>query len=197
MLKRIIGLFIVFLLGGCVSHKDAFTISGSKYRGHYKIGKTYKVNNLKYRPREVRGVYDETGFASWYGPGFYGKETANGEIFTGRDFTAAHGTLPLPSIIRVVNLENNKSIIVRVNDRGPFRGGRERILDLSEHAADVLGFKNKGVARVRVKFLTNETRLLHNKLGIVKLNGLMSSIGTSNTNLVLDKSKNILRRPSK
>ena len=159
----------MMLLMGCTTNRDAFTTKGEKYSGHYKVGKKYKMNKLTYHPKEVTDGYDKTGMASWYGPGFYGKKTANGEIFTGKDLTAAHGTLPLPSIIRVVNLENRKSVVVRVNDRGPFRGGRKRILDLSEHAAEILGIKKKGVARVRIKFLAEATRILHRKLGLIKI----------------------------
>jgi len=170
MHKFVVGLCATLALMGCVSHKDAFTIRGEKYKGHYKVGKKYKINKITYRPKEVEDNYDKTGVASWYGPGFYGKKTANGEIFTGQDLTAAHGTLPLPSIIRVVNLENRKSIVVRVNDRGPFRGGMKRILDLSEYAAEILGFKKKGTARIRIKFLSKATRALHEKLGLIKIN---------------------------
>ena len=167
--KIIIILCSTALLVGCVIHRDAFTIKGKKYQGHYKVGQKYKVNKRTYTPKEVDDDYGKVGFASWYGPGFYGKQTANGEIFTGNDLTAAHDTLPLPSIVRVVNLENGKSVIVRVNDRGPFRGGKKRILDLSEHAAEILGIKEKGTALVSIKFLAEKTRDLHEKLGIIKI----------------------------
>lgn len=169
MWKNIIALIILSVLAGCVTHKDAFSIRGKKYEGHYKVGKKYKKNNVVYRPKEIKKDYDKTGFASWYGPGFYGRKTANGEIFTGRDLTAAHASLPLPTIVRVTNLENRKSVVVRVNDRGPFRGGRKRIIDLSEYAAEILNIKKKGVALVRVKFLYKATQALHKKLGITKI----------------------------
>jgi len=169
MRKIIIQFLAIGTLMGCVSHNDAFTPRGERYEGHYKIGGKYKVNNLMYRPKEIKDGYDKTGFASWYGPRFYGNRTANGEIFTGQDLTAAHGTLPLPSIVRVSNLENGKSVIVRVNDRGPFRGGRKRIIDLSEYAAEVIGMKKKGIALVRVKFLLAKTKSLHKKLGLTKI----------------------------
>jgi rare lipoprotein A len=137
-----------------------------KYVGHYKVGKPYKINKVRYFPKEVN-VYDKTGLASWYGPGFHGKKTANGETFNQRSLTAAHPTLPLPSIVRVTNLSNNKSVIVRVNDRGPFaRNKRNRIIDLSEKTAEVLDIKNKGVSRVRVKLLPNATKALHQQLKI-------------------------------
>src|ERR1700712_4271205 len=118
--------------------------------GVYKIGKPYQIGDTWYYPRE-QPDYDETGIASWYGPGFYDRPTANGEIYTAKDLTAAHRTLPLPVNVRVTNLDNGKSIIVRVNDRGPFAKGR--IIDLSERAAALLGYKEKGTARVRVTYV--------------------------------------------
>jgi rare lipoprotein A len=175
MRQVIIGLSALLLAASCVSHKDAFTTREATYRGHYKVGKEYQIKQSTYKPKEVYGDYEKVGVASWYGPGFYGNKTANGEIFTGQDFTAAHNTLPLPSIIRVVNLENQKAIIVRVNDRGPFNDGKRRILDLSEHAAETLGMKHKGTARVRIKLLHNATQLLHKKLGIIKMKKSIAS----------------------
>ncbi len=118
--------------------------------GVYKIGKPYQIGDTWYYPRE-QPDYDETGIASWYGPTFYGHRTANGEMYTAQDLTAAHRTLPLPVNVRVTNLDNGRSLIVRVNDRGPFAKGR--IIDLSERAAELLGYKEKGTARVRVTFV--------------------------------------------
>ncbi|HJW41352.1 MAG TPA: septal ring lytic transglycosylase RlpA family protein [Rhizomicrobium sp.] len=118
--------------------------------GVYKIGQPYQIEGTWYYPKE-QPDYDETGIASWYGPTFYGHRTANGEIYTAADLTAAHRTLPLPVNVRVTNLDNGKSIVVRVNDRGPFAKGR--IIDLSERAAELLGYKEKGTARVRVTFV--------------------------------------------
>lgn len=169
MHKILTTILVLITLSACGGHKDAFSIRGDKYEGHYKVGKKYKKNNVVYKPREIKIDYDKVGFASWYGPGFYGRRTANGEIFTGRDLTAAHVSLPLPTIVRVTNLENKKSVIVRVNDRGPFRGGQKRIIDLSEHAAEILNIKKKGIALVRVKFLRYATEALHKKLGITKI----------------------------
>ena len=169
MKKTLAILLVVELLLGCATHRDAFTTKGEKYEGHYKVGQKYRKNNVTYKPKAVIGSYDKKGFASWYGPGFYGRKTANGEVFTGQDLTAAHATLPLPAVVRVTNLENNKSVIVRVNDRGPFRGGRRRIIDLSEYAAEILNMKRKGIAWVRVKFLRNATKALHKRLGIIKI----------------------------
>ncbi len=123
----------------------------SSNAGVYKIGQPYQIQGTWYYPRE-QPDYDETGIASWYGPGFYGHATANGEIYTAQDLTAAHRTLPLPVNVRVTNLDNGKSIVVRVNDRGPYAKGR--IIDLSERAADLLGYKQAGTARVRVQFVS-------------------------------------------
>lgn len=156
----------VLFLGGCVKHYDAFTVPGEKYMGHYKVGHKYRIKKVRYSPANV-SVYDKTGMASWYGPGFYRNKTANGEIFTANDLTAAHPTLPLPCIVRVTNLLNNKSVLVRVNDRGPFGGKRfKRIIDISEYAAEILDMKQCGIAPVRVKFLPNATKLLHEKLDL-------------------------------
>ena len=116
----------------------------------YKVGTPYQVAGIWYYPKE-QPSYDETGIASWYGTEFSGRLTANGELFDRTAITGAHPTLPMPGIVRVTNLENGKSIAVRVNDRGPYANGR--IIDLSERAADLLGYKIKGTARVRVTYL--------------------------------------------
>ncbi len=118
--------------------------------GRSQVGKPYKIAGKWYTPK-IDPNYDRTGVASWYGPNFHGRQTANGEIFDQYAISAAHPTLPLPSYVRVTNLENNRSIIVRVNDRGPFASGR--IIDLSKRVADILGVINKGTARVRVKYV--------------------------------------------
>jgi rare lipoprotein A len=118
--------------------------------GVYKIGQPYQVDNIWYYPRE-QPDYDETGIASWYGPTFYGRHTANGEMYDGNALTAAHQTLPMPVNVRVTNLENGKSLIVRVNDRGPYARGR--IIDLSKRAAELLDVVATGTARVRVTYL--------------------------------------------
>src|SRR5437870_10990840 len=91
--------------------------------GVYKIGQPYQVDSVWYYPRE-QPDYDETGIASWYGPTFYGRHTANGEMYDGNQLTAAHKTLPMPVNVRVTNLDNGKSLVVRVNDRGPYARGR-------------------------------------------------------------------------
>jgi len=118
--------------------------------GVYKIGQPYQVDNIWYYPRE-QPDYDETGIASWYGPTFYGHHTANGEMYDGNALTAAHKTLPMPVNVRVTNLDNGKSLIVRVNDRGPYARGR--IIDLSKRAAELLDVVETGTARVRVTYI--------------------------------------------
>ena len=120
--------------------------------GPKKIGKPYYVGGIKYYPLETADGYSEVGVASWYGPGFHGKLTANGERYDQKAMTAAHKTLPLPTLVRVQNLENGKEIIVRVNDRGPFSKGR--IIDLTEEGARRLGMIEKGTAKVKVSVLS-------------------------------------------
>ncbi|CAA7617450.1 Lipoprotein [Candidatus Terasakiella magnetica] len=128
---------------------------------NYKVGKPYQVAGVWYYPQEDFN-YDETGIASWYGPDFHAKLTANGEVFDQNAVTAAHKTLQMPSVARVTNLENGRSIIVRVNDRGPFVNGR--ILDLSRRSAQLLGMEGKGTAKVRVQVLNEESRALAGRL---------------------------------
>lgn len=118
--------------------------------GRRHIGQPYKVAGRWYHPKEDED-YDKTGMASWYGTKFHGKSTANGERFDKTALTAAHPTLPLPSFVRVTVVETGKSAVVRVNDRGPF--GRGRIIDVSRAAADELGFRRAGHAKVRVEYL--------------------------------------------
>jgi len=126
------------------------TVTVPPNAGVYKVGQPYQIDNVWYYPRE-QPDYDETGIASWYGPTFYGKRTANGETYDGNQLTAAHRTLPMPVNVRVTNLQNGKSIIVRVNDRGPYARGR--IIDLSKRAAELLDVVQTGTARVRVTYL--------------------------------------------
>jgi rare lipoprotein A len=118
--------------------------------GGYKVGQPYQVAGIWYVPKEQPN-YDEIGTASWYGDAFQMKATANGEIFDMNQLSAAHTTLPLPSIVEVTNLDNGKKLRVRVNDRGPFVDNR--IIDLSRAAAQELGYDRKGLARVRVKYI--------------------------------------------
>jgi len=118
--------------------------------GVYRIGKPYMVAGRTYVPEQNPG-YRAEGLASWYGSDFHGRLTANGEVFDQRAISAAHPTLPLPSYVRVTNLKNRSSLIVRVNDRGPY--AHNRIIDVSSRAAELLGFKPYGVARVRVEYV--------------------------------------------
>lgn len=118
--------------------------------GTYRVGKPYTVGGQLYVPEENLN-YRQEGLASWYGDDFHGRLTANGEIFDMTSLTAAHPTMPMPSYARVTNLTNGKSLIVRVNDRGPYHNNR--VMDVSSRAADLLDFKNNGTARVRVEYV--------------------------------------------
>jgi rare lipoprotein A len=118
--------------------------------GAYRIGKPYVVAGVTYVPEE-NPHYRAEGLASYYGPDFHGRRTANGEVFDMESLSAAHPTLPIPCYVRVTNLANHKSVIVRVNDRGPYHDNR--LIDVSMKTAHVLGFHQFGVARVRVEFV--------------------------------------------
>jgi rare lipoprotein A len=161
---RIVCVAAVLALGACaqaelVSHaaKKMQPSTPEPRAGEYKIGKPYEVAGVWYYPRVEYG-YRETGIASWYGPNFHGNRTANGETFDQYKLTAAHRTLPLPSMVRVTNLENGRSVVLRVNDRGPFKNNR--IIDVSMRAADLLGFRKTGTAKVLVEVLDTESRQL-------------------------------------
>ncbi len=129
--------------------------------GAYKVGNPYQIEGVWYTPKEDYG-YREEGMASWYGPDFHGKRTANGELYDMHALTAAHRTLPMPCLVRVTNLENRRSAILRINDRGPF--AKDRILDVSKRAADALGFIGQGTARVRVEILAEESIAMKERL---------------------------------
>jgi len=116
--------------------------------GPSKVGKPYVIAGRTYVPRHDP-TYDRTGIGSWYGPGFHGRKTANGETYDQYAMTAAHPTLPLNTFVRVTNLENGRSTMVRINDRGPFV--HDRIIDLSRAAAERLGYVGNGLAQVRVQ----------------------------------------------
>lgn len=118
--------------------------------GEQKIGRPYTIAGRTYVPARDDD-YDEIGVSSWYGPNFHGLPTANGEIFDQNALSAAHTTLPIPAMIEVTNLENGRTAVLRLNDRGPFAG--DRILDVSRAAAIELGFLSQGLARVRVRYL--------------------------------------------
>lgn len=115
-----------------------------------RVGPPYEANGRWFVPTPEPG-YQQTGAASWYGQDFQGRRTASGEVFDQEALTAAHPTLPIPSLVQVTNLENGREVIVRVNDRGPFTG--DRVIDLSRGAANVLGFEQQGQARVHVRYL--------------------------------------------
>lgn len=140
------------------SSKNEYRQDSEEYSGYFKVGEPYQIYGVSYIPQDYE-EYEETGMASWYGDKFNGKETANGEIYNIESITAAHRTLPLPSMVRITNLKNNKTLVVRVNDRGPF--AKERVIDVSQKAADLLGFKDQGTTMVKVQLLRNDTdRLL-------------------------------------
>ena len=176
VLTRAFVLFGVAALAGCASTNDGSPYAGlsttgkfdSKYGvktsprviadgeaapkggGNYMVGKPYKIAGKTYYPSEQ--AYSAVGMASWYGSDFHGRRTANGEVFDRTSISAAHPTMPLPSYARVTNLKNDRSIIVRVNDRGPF-GFEDRIVDLSRAAAERLGIVRAGLGRVRLEVL--------------------------------------------
>lgn len=159
-MKIFLKFLCLFMLFGC--SETTFLINSAKRIGSwgdepiYKVGNPYKINGKWYYPA-VDYQYDEVGIASWYGPGFHGKTTANGEVFDQNKISAAHRTLPMPSVVKVTNLENGLVLDkVRINDRGPF--ARNRIIDLSKKAAEELGFIKNGVAKVRVEILEDESR---------------------------------------
>jgi rare lipoprotein A len=130
------------------SNTQASAKTGGAGNGTYKIGSPYQIDGVWYYP-QADPNYDETGIASWYGAPFHGLSTANGELYDQNALSAAHKTLPMPSYVRVTNLENGRSIIVRVNDRGPFVNGR--VIDMSRRGAQLLGYDQVGTARVRVQ----------------------------------------------
>lgn len=128
-------------------------VAGSGYQprggGVYKVGRPYTIGGTWYTPREQPG-YDATGIASWYGSDFHGRKTSNGEIYDMNAMTAAHPTLPMPSYAYVTNLDNGRTILLRINDRGPYVNNR--VIDLSRAAASALGSEGRGLGRVRVRY---------------------------------------------
>ncbi|CAN5841645.1 septal ring lytic transglycosylase RlpA family protein [soil metagenome] len=144
-------------LGACASSGSKGGSGGGgagAQRGSYKIGNSYKIDGVTYTPQEEFN-HVETGVASWYGPGFHGKSTANGERYDQSERTAAHRTLQMPAIVRVTNLDNGLSTVVRINDRGPF--ARSRVIDLSRTAAQELDIVRNGTGRVRIDQLSAES----------------------------------------
>lgn len=168
-LSRIVLIALLGLMSACSSsnrpvysgHEEStkgvpgFSSEGKKLSPHVKLGQSYRVNGETYVPR-YQPDYVEEGMASWYGPGFHGGKTANGESFDEEELTAAHRTLPLPSIVRVTLLSTGKSALVRVNDRGPF--AHNRIIDVSRGVAEKIGLIRAGVGKVRVEYLDRESK---------------------------------------
>lgn len=168
MMRRVLAFIITgFFLSACaevellsdVAKKTVYTERAASapspiQQGTFKIGKPYQVDGRWYYPKEQYEL-TETGIASWYGPGFNGKRTASGETFDSSELTAAHRTLQMPSLVRVTNLGNGRSVIVRVNDRGPYKRGR--VMDVSSKAADLLGFKGAGTAKIKLEVLPQES----------------------------------------
>lgn len=158
-------LAVALAVSGCSGPRQSTTagpVDQSAAFGSYKVGTPYQINGIWYTPAEDF-FYDEIGEASWYGPGFHGRTTANGETFDRRALTAAHPTLQMPTLVRVTNLENGRSLVLRINDRGPF--AHSRLIDVSERAAELLGFREAGVATVRVQVLTDESQELASLAG--------------------------------
>ena len=158
-------LALALAVTGCSGPRQSITaapVDQSAAFGSYKVGTPYQINGIWYTPAEDF-FYDEIGEASWYGPGFHGRSTANGETFDRRALTAAHPTLQMPTLVRVTNLDNGRSLVLRVNDRGPF--AHSRLIDVSERAAELLGFREAGVATVRVQVLTDESQELASLAG--------------------------------
>ena len=172
---------LLFLLSGCgkshVSysssrdsapayspHQPARLPSGNG--GYVKTGKPYQIAGRWYYPLSSADGYNETGTASWYGTKFHGKKTANGERYDMHAMSAAHKTLPMPTMVRVTNLNNGRSVIVRVNDRGPFV--KSRIIDLSYAAARALGYDSEGTAPVRVEALSQGGMMASNSTPVAR-----------------------------
>jgi rare lipoprotein A len=141
---------IALLLLAALLAFNRIPASAGSYVQSYVVGQPYRIGSRWYVPREDL-AYDRVGVASWYGAAFHGRRTASGETYDMHALTAAHPTLPLPTVVRVTNLDNGRSIVVRINDRGPYAPGR--IIDMSHAGARALGFDGKGTARVRVTVL--------------------------------------------
>ncbi len=158
---RLVFLGIIILVLSSCSGTKCKNRYDHNYTGHYKIGNPYVIKNIVYHPKD-EVTYKEIGVASWYGDAFHCRKTSNNEVFDKKQLSAAHRTLPLPSIVKVTNLENGKSVKVIVNDRGPF--ANNRIIDLSEKAAEKIHMKHRGIATVKVEYLAEESHNLRKKL---------------------------------
>lgn len=176
MIRAFLLLTGLLILAAC-SKGGPSPYGGTKGPVGVKLGKPYTVMGQYYEPRYDPN-YREEGIASWYGPGFHGRMTASGEEFSTDEMTCAHRTLPMPSLVKVENLKNGKTAILRVNDRGPF--AKNRIIDLSSAAAERLGVKATGTAPVRVSYLKEETEQYIADLGLA-LPEWMKGGSTTNT----------------
>ncbi|HCU59316.1 MAG TPA: septal ring lytic transglycosylase RlpA family protein [Alphaproteobacteria bacterium] len=166
MIRYLKAFLLLSFVAGCASHgtpelsgmsPKAQAVVIKQYGGLYKVGNPYQIMGRWYYPKEDYH-YSEIGIASWYGDDFHAKRTANGEKYDMNTLTAAHRTLPLPSIVRVTNLENGRSLVLRVNDRGPY--AKERIIDISKRGAQLLGYQTKGTAKVKVEIMAEESKAL-------------------------------------
>lgn len=178
MQKFYLFISIIFFLTSCATKEEKLFAKLSKgdrklekYDGHFKISKESLTIS-----KNKEEAFSEIGIASWYGikktlgkNSFHGKKTANGDQFNTHALTAAHKSLPIPSMAKITNLENNKSLIVMINDRGPYK--KSRILDVSSEAAKLLGFKNKGLAKVKIESLPEETKNLLDKISLKAVHG--------------------------
>jgi rare lipoprotein A len=186
ILKLLLIILTGAIVSGCKTNSHSFRSLSkedkhqTKYRGHYKVGTKYKIKGKTYKPYPV-SRYNKVGMASWYGSryGFHGKKTANGDIYNKNLLTAAHKTLPMPSLVKVTNLKNGKSLIVMVNDRGPYTKNRE--IDVSEKAAALLGFRKAGTAKVRVQYLHSETQKFLTAMGIKRKEGARAKKSLTNS----------------
>ena len=164
MMGRLIAIFSLIVLLAACGTSQHMPSDNKLPRGHQggiqKVGKPYKVGGEWYYP-ESDPYYDRVGHASWYGKQFHGRKTANGETYNMNALTAAHKTLPMPTYVKVTNLSNGRSIVLRVNDRGPFVAGR--LIDVSRRAAQLLGFQQKGVTQVRVQAVDENGRVRRGK----------------------------------
>lgn len=173
-------LTLCVLLAACASSNQDGGSASNASGGHYKVGQPYQINGQWYYPREDYN-YDESGIASWYGADFHDQATANGEVYNKNELTAAHKTLPLPCLARVTNLENGRSIVVRVNDRGPFSGSR--IIDVSQRSAQLLGFEGTGTAKVRVQVLADESKAIADAMRHYGKPVALADSGTTSTQM--------------
>lgn len=161
-ITKLAALALVLAAAACSSSSRIPGPTGTPYRA-YMVGQPYEISGRWYTPREDFD-YDQTGVASWYGEDFHGRRTANGETYDMDALTAAHTTLPMPTIARVTNLENGRSVVVRINDRGPFV--EDRIIDLSRAGARELGFERNGLTRVRVTVMREASLRLKQAAGV-------------------------------